>query len=944
LAEYTINHNITEGRGARGTTGGTSKPINEDQLARKIGKVYEKVAKDTNKSLQNNLTKELDKVLAKVIRELVRHQRGGKPSGGISDQDITKLIKNATKNITTEAGNSLIRELKKVKPGQAGNSRELETLFKSLDRRIAGLAPAINTALSKAGVEISPQGLKIISDAIGASMRGVVSKEFGTAMRDFNRTVDSLMRGFGEAVKAFESIKKIKTSGGGIDVGESRKALEHVGRFAKEFKNVSDDFKNLSQSVKTLARDQKNIMKEISDALSEMKKDLGSKAKVITQKPVILDPTKWEKSAEAFTKEWAGRARDIKKEIGGSRTAASSAAKEIKELANNMTESGNQIAKLGKKIDQAGQAAKKISQPPAIAKKDDTAKELAPLFKNLTQLLEKLGREITTKRNEMSKEVQSDKLDKKVLENFLAEQAEFTKAIKSKNPTTIKEAAGKGLYGVDPKLTEGIRDLTSTIEESIVAGSKLEIDKAFTDGLKSSVKSGVAEAMEKALEKPKTKQVSPAKTVDVKPIVRSIELLNSKLRGPQNVNVYPERAIPPTKGGFEPQFEAAPTKGQLNQYKLVQDRIKNLSSSLVDLQNYIVNTMEAEFETAGKRWAVVREGTEKSIQEFFTLVKGANAKTSGKQYAFDIANIDALKKQLFLKGKGAATKGSPASIVKEMVDTISTELAANLPSSAAGVQKVAEWLKAATEEQIKAVKEIKPISDKLITIKKTDVKGVLPTEALRKQLTDLLVDDRNTLERVFKATVGKAEATKKLRDDKVLRSVSLPAARLTKTGSPVFETAKGSQRSLQRFATFKTGFEEIYEKLAEQQMLVYSKNYADKIKNVGVKPVGLDLTAANQLAEDMLKDFASANLENFNKFREQVGKATAIKSTKLGPANREKLISGVQAAGSVNLGEALQPGDLAKATNDFIDAMKKAGLSAYDVVKTLDKIEFQNVY
>ena len=93
---------------------------------------------------------------------MIRGQRGGaKSGGGVSDQELRRLIKDATKTITAEAGNALLKELQKIKPGQAGNSRELETLFKSLDRKIEGLAPAINTALSRAGVEINPQGLKL---------------------------------------------------------------------------------------------------------------------------------------------------------------------------------------------------------------------------------------------------------------------------------------------------------------------------------------------------------------------------------------------------------------------------------------------------------------------------------------------------------------------------------------------------------------------------------------------------------------------------------------------------------------------------------------------------------------------------------------------------------------------------------------------------------------
>jgi len=203
LADYTINHNIT-GEGSRGGAGRPSKSagIDENKLASKIGKVYEKIAKDTNAKLAKTINTEFDKVLTKLVREIIRHQPGGQSGGGVSNQEIGRIVKDATKTISVEAANSLLKELKKVKPGQAGNSKELETIFKSVDRKIGGMVGAVNTALSKAGVELSPQGVKILSNAIGASLRGVVSKEFGSAIKDLNRTVESLSRGLDATVKA----------------------------------------------------------------------------------------------------------------------------------------------------------------------------------------------------------------------------------------------------------------------------------------------------------------------------------------------------------------------------------------------------------------------------------------------------------------------------------------------------------------------------------------------------------------------------------------------------------------------------------------------------------------------------------------------------------------------------------------------------------------------
>jgi len=89
--------------------------------------------------------------------------------------------------------------------------------------------------------------------------------------------------------------------------------------------------------------------------------------------------------------------------------------------------------------------------------------------------------------------------------------------------------------------------------------------------------------------KPEPSVGHPAK--DLSPLIKNIQLMNSKLRGPSTISVYPEVALPATKKGLEFQFEGTYGKGQEKQKQLIQDRINDLSSSLVDLQDYIVTTL-----------------------------------------------------------------------------------------------------------------------------------------------------------------------------------------------------------------------------------------------------------------------------------------------------------------------------------------------------------------
>jgi precorrin isomerase len=130
----------------------------------------------------------------------------------------------------------------------------------------------------------------------------------------------------------------------------------------------------------------------------------------------------------------------------------------------------------------------------------------------------------------------------------------------------------------------------------------------------------------------------------------------------------------------------------------------------------------------------------------------------------------------------------------------------------------------------------------------------------------------------------------------LVRTVSVPAARLTQTGATVFETARGSQRALPQFAVFKTGFERIYNLLEKQQALVYDKGFAEKIQKVGVRPTGPVLKSANELAKEMLKDFAGTGELAEAEIRKHLQKASKIKAVGLAPTAKLDLNKKIESA------------------------------------------------
>ena len=948
MADYTINHNIFEGRGAQKSAGGSSKSagVDETKLAKEIGKVMGKVSKDANKSLSGELSKQLEISLKRALKNQQTQGPAGKPSQKpISKTDIERIIK----NVSLDTANSILKEMAKgTRAGGPQHTRGAETAFKNMDNHITAAIGKLNTALfSKTGVEIGPAGAKIIADSVGKALRSAVSTELGKSVQEASKTYQSIQRSASATAKAVESISKLKKSGGGIDVTEIPKVIKSLVTLSKEAKGLSDDYKELRTSVKTLTKEQEGIMRELGNAVKETKANMAAKFKTIKDIPAkLLDSDKFKKVFDDFLQKFEKISKQVESEYKPARIAAPN--KETKQLESTMRDTGKKVANLNKAVDNLYKNTKAVT---TIAPTKPAKIDLGEIVK----LIGDIRKESRTELANIAQAVNAGTTNVSVLKAFKADRDALLKALDKLKPTEIKEAAGRVVTGGYGKLLDKLRDSLSVAQKQSNV-SPQEFDKVFSEGAKKigeAVVSGVKKAMDDAIAQPakaatKAQSATGQPSSDITPLIKNIQLMNSKLRGPSSVNVYPEVALPATKGGLDLKFEGTYGKGQEKQKQLIQARINDLSSSLFDLQDYLVTTINKGFEEGGKRWSIVKDGTEKGVQDFFKLVEGGNVKEAGKQHAFQIANVAAISKQLFLKGRGAATKGTPASMVKDLTDAIATELAANFRNPADITGKIAEWLKGVTAEQIKQIKEIENFQSSFISLKKIDAKGVLPSEDLIKKLGETLKGaDKGSLEAIFKATVGKTEATKKLREQKLIRTVSLPAARLTKTGTPVFETSKGSQRALQRFAKFKTGFEQLYEDLAEQQALVYSKGFAEKIKTVGVKPKGVVLGDAQRLAEEMLSDFAKANKENLIRVRDHINKAAQIKYVALGQKGGDVLLEKINKTLADNaraLAENLDPGAVKASVDPFIKGIKEAGLSMYDVVKSMDKIKFLNVY
>ncbi|GAG20639.1 unnamed protein product, partial [marine sediment metagenome] len=254
-------------------------------------------------------------------------------------------------------------------------------------------------------------------------------------------------------------------------------------------------------------------------------------------------------------------------------------------------------------------------------------------------------------------------------------------------------------------------------------------------------------------------------------------------------------------------------------------------------QDFMVQTLDQEFMKAGKGWEVVKKSANQNVQEFFSLVTKGNLKTAGKQFGFEIANIPAIKRAL--KEKGATTKTSTP---KAAVDALRSALVEESVAESRGefIAKISDWIRSRTKEEIDIWDGLsKEVQTKLKEVKDIETKlgGVATGQQLIKAIEERLTPQR--AEGAFRATYAAEAAERKLTSRTtgpggesrapLVRQVAIPAARVTPTGGTIFETARGSQRAIPQFATFKTGFEKLFEELAAKNALIYDRRYPGRI-------------------------------------------------------------------------------------------------------------------
>jgi len=380
---------------------------------------------------------------------------------------------------------------------------------------------------------------------------------------------------------------------------------------------------------------------------------------------------------------------------------------------------------------------------------------------------------------------------------------------------------------------------------------------------------------------------------------------------------------------------------------------KELNESLNTLKSFIIGNIDATLkntETGEYKspWRVVREREDQPISDYFKLAGGYNKKTSGKQYSFQLANVSKLVEDYNLPKQ--ATYNIP-DVIEKSKNEIKKSLLKDMKPDRL-VETIGSWIKQFSKKDIEGWQGLSQGDvDELISLKGLDNSaGILPSKDL---LGELYKKQATFLQRVYKSTVGEMRATDILEDEKgLVRTIAVPAAVPAITnegvdlGANIFETQQGSSRVLPKFATYRSGFEEMYDILKGSDRFDIHKDYSTKIKELGYRPSATQRDQAEEVSKNMLRDYASSSYETREFIAKQFDAAAVIagrREQKLGVSEDPTAVLGRVSAAKQDFGKEFAEGSV-DATEKFIDAMEQAGVSAYDFVKSLERVDFENIY
>ena len=755
---------------------------------------------------------------------------------------------------------------------------------------------------------------KLVASELGKTIGDIYKKSPEVKDTKIAKIFDSGVKNIGDVVKKVEIVQKdllTQVAKGNISTSDLKKGISDLNR------TIGNLPKQIASDTGT------KEWKELTRALDNFSGKAGA---IMKKLELTVDPTTIKKQIEKLAKEKLNLKLDIKE----------SDIKRVTDAVSKKVESG--VSKAVQKGIESGAAGalsvpkgKAVVAVPAVSKDiakvksevDKTFKDLVTGIKNVRIDVPVQKPEIVgmAKRLEKSYDVSSIEALDKTMNQVTREMQEWNLPDLVKNLEAFKGAAvelqvsmqqsGK-THVESSKVSEELRK-----KEKELIDATEEVTKARKEEAKE-IKKGVSEAKKKPEvlyrnKEAESKRLRPAKISESYFMERP----------------FKEGVIIP---GVTTKIKGAGVGFGGDVRKEVEKYSNDLSTSLKSLQDEIIQVLTDGFEQADQGWQV--------LDKQFQLV--------GNEWKLKIANITGKKgigSLLIKKGIQFDPQESIDAVLDRLESVMSQDIAREIKVPRERAQKIGEWLKTRKKSEASLVKMFgERVGSSLADISKEHT-GVLPSVEMLKDLTDELGKD---LDEVFKKTFVKEEVGRRLSQRALVKEITLPAARLSKRGTATFRTAHGSERALPKFATYKTGFENLCERmqLEGKELADVREKFAGRIRSIGIRPTGTALVGKGG-AKELAKEMLGKLIELDESAREFVIEQYKQAATMVGVQRQRAGISDITSYEQKfqdTLKKLTKAPASEKTFEKFSKTMEEIGISAYDVVKSMESIEVENIY
>jgi len=327
----------------------------------------------------------------------------------------------------------------------------------------------------------------------------------------------------------------------------------------------------------------------------------------------------------------------------------------------------------------------------------------------------------------------------------------------------------------------------------------------------------------------------------------------------------------------------------------------DLAKSLFDLQKNMVTSLEKGMNKGLEIW-------KDSSGEAFRLGEG------GREWEVKIADVRGLRRELSSTFREqAATGATPGDLVRAFKAAFVRREMATPVDKEDMASEVYKEIGSLTKESVAKMGDIVKELYKGIQAKTTTEKGI---------------SGREDLQDLYKGVALEAQAERMVME-KFVKSLTVPAARVSSQGTLSFETKYGAEKALANFATITTGFEKL---VKEMELLgapaIEVASMMSKVSKVPLRPEkGTKESAeAGQLAEELQKRVLQ--LGGREKLKLGYQRAISLREMERDPSKKRD-----------PLGDVVDVG-----LEDLIVKAKELNVTALDAAKALDEIKFENFY